>query len=157
MTQETVIADQKLVIRRTFTAPVERVYRAWTDPAQMARWYAPNERWHTCEVVADPTPGGRYDVMMRHLDGAEYHMVGGYVEVVPNTRLSFTWTMVGGEMELKDTLVTIDLRPVPGGTELTLTHERQPNLQAVEGTSEGWTGCLDLLASYLDGKPLIGN
>lgn len=156
MSQETVLESQKLVIKRTFSASVERVYKAWTDPAQMARWYAPNERWRFCDVTVDPTPGGRYDVKMRHQDGDEFHVAGEYLEMVPHTHLSFTWSVVGTEMGLENTLVTIDLRPVSGGTELTLTHDRQPSLQTVEGTSVGWTGCLDLLESYLAGKPLIG-
>jgi uncharacterized protein YndB with AHSA1/START domain len=157
MTQETIIDDQKLVIKRTFAATIERVYQAWTDPAQMARWYAPNERWKSCEVVADPTPGGRYDLTWRHLDGDTLRVGGQYLEIVPNVRLSFTWAMVGGEQPGEDMRVTVDLRAVPEGTELTLTHDRQPNLQSVEGTSVGWTGCLDMLESFLNGKPMIGN
>jgi uncharacterized protein YndB with AHSA1/START domain len=157
MSQETVLESEKLVIKRIFSATVERVYQAWTDPTQMARWYVPNERWKSCEVSANPTPGGRYDVLMRHQDGDEYHMVGEYMEIIPNSRLSFTWTAIGGETTLQDSRVTIELRAVPEGTELTLTHDRQPSLQSVEGTSVGWTGCLDMLDCYLAGKPLVGN
>jgi uncharacterized protein YndB with AHSA1/START domain len=155
MNQETIIESQRLIIKRIFAATVERVYQAWTDPAQMARWYVPNERWKFCDVAVDPRPGGQYDVMMRHSDGDEFHVVGRYIEMVPNTRLSFTWSVIGTQMGLEDTLVTIELRAVPSGTELTLIHDRQPSVQTVQGTSVGWTGCLDMLESYLNGKPLI--
>ena len=156
MTQETSMEGQKLVIRRQFAAPVEKVYQAWTDPARLARWLSPNVRWNAPVVDIEPVPGGRYDVRMRHSDGDEFHTVGRYVEVVPNERLSFTWTWLGSPFGMEETFVTVEFRPVSAGTELTLTHDRQTDPKALEGTSGGWTGCLDMLESYLNGTPLLG-
>jgi len=157
MTQGTSIEGQKLVIRRKFAASVEKVYQAWTDPARLARWLSPNVRWNAPAVDIEPVPGGRYDVRMRHCDGDEFHTVGRYVEVVPNARLSFTWTWLDNPFGMEETLVTVEFRAVSEGTVLTLTHDRQTNPQALEGASGGWTGCLDMLESYLDGRPLLGD
>lgn len=156
MSQQTLIEGQKIVIKRTFDAPVEKVYRAWTDPAQMARWLSPNIRWNAPLVDIDSVSGGRHNITMRHSDGEEMHIVGRYTELVPDERVAFTWIWLEGPMSGQETLVTIELRGLPDGTELTLTHDRQPNATALEGASEGWTGCLDMLESYLAGNPLIG-
>ena len=156
MIQETSIEGQTLVIRRNFAAPVEKVYQAWTDPARLARWLSPNVRWNAPIVDIEPVPGGRYDVRMRHSDGDEAHMVGRYVEVVPNQRLSFTLTWLNDPFGMEEALMTLEFRAAPGGMELTLTLDRQPDPNALESASGGWTGCLDMLESYLDGTPLIG-
>lgn len=151
MSQQAIAEAEQVVIRRTFAAPVERVYQAWTDPAQMARWFFPNARWKAAVVDLDPTPGGRCDVTMRHSDGSEFHTVGRYVEVVPNERLCFTWTWLESPFGPEETLVTVELRAVPDGTALTLTHDRQSDPRLREGTEAGWTGCLEMLAGYLGG------
>jgi len=157
MSQETIVEDHKLVIRRTFAAPVERVYLAWTDPAQMAQWYAPNPRWNQSRIDVEAVPGGRYDVTMCHPDGDEVRMVGRYGDVLPNKRLSFTLTWLGDTAGEVETLVTVDFRAVPEGTELTFTHDRQIDLEAVKSTSEGWTGFMEMLESYLAGKTPLGS
>lgn len=145
------LEDQRVTIRREFAAPVEQVYAAWTDPEKMARWFAPNVRWRLSSIDMDPRPGGRYDVKMNHLDGDVFHTVGTYQEVVPNERISFTWTWVGGPTGSEESLVTVELRAVAGGTELTLTHDRITDQKIREGTSQGWGGCLDMLESFLAG------
>ena len=157
MTQETLTEDHKLVIKRTFAAPVERVYQAWTDPAQMAQWYRPNTRWYQSLIGIEPVPGGRYDVTMRHSDGDEVRMVGRYGDVVPNKCLSFTLTWLDDAAGKVETLVTVEFRAVPEGTELTFTHDRQTDLEAVQSTSEGWTGFMEMLESYLAGKTPLGS
>ena len=90
MTQELTIEGQKLIIKRTFAAPAEQVYQAWTDPQQMVQWFRPNVRWNASVFDIEPVQGGRHIITMRHSDGDEYHNVGRYVEVVPNERISFT-------------------------------------------------------------------
>ena len=152
MTQETIIEDHKLVIKRIFASPIERVYLAWTDPAQMAQWYRPNARWNQSLIDIEPVTGGRYDVTMRHSDGDEVRMVGRYGDVVANKRLSFTLTWLGDTAGEVETLVTVEFRTVPEGTELTFTHDRQIDHEAVKSTSEGWTGFMQMLEGYLAGK-----
>jgi uncharacterized protein YndB with AHSA1/START domain len=152
MSQETVIEETKLVIKRTFDAPVEKVYQAWTDPAKMVQWMSPNVRWRSPAIDIDVKPGGRHNLTMRHSDGDEVPVTGHYVEVVPNERISLTWKWPqaqGGD----DTLLTVEFRAVPEGTELTLTHDRQSGRDAVKGTSEGWTGFMEMLETYLEGTP----
>jgi uncharacterized protein YndB with AHSA1/START domain len=143
------VDGQKLTIKRVFKAPVEKVYQAWTDPDKMVRWFASNERWRTPEVEVGSSPGGKYNLTMRHSDGDKFQSVGQIVEIIENQRISFTWTMPDAGLSFGESLVTVDLREVPEGTELTLTHDRLTNADLLKDTSGGWAGCLTMLEGYL--------
>ena len=157
MTQDTVASAGTLVLKRTLAAPVEKVWRAWTDPAQMARWFFPNERWNQSTLDIDPVPGGRFSVKMNHSDGDVFHLTGHYVEVTPRERLVFTWSGKHGDDCTDESLVTVELKPAAAGTELTLTHERITAAEEREQTQAGWTGCLETLAKFLgDAAPAGG-
>jgi len=149
MSHETSGEVQKLVIKRVFRAPVDKVYQAWTDPDKMIRWFASNERWRTPAVEVGSAPGGKYNLTMRHSDGDSFQSVGHIVEIIENERISFTWTMPDAGLSFGESLVTVDLRAVPEGTELTLTHDRLISADLRKDTSEGWAGCLTMLEGYL--------
>lgn len=139
---------EKLVLVRTFRAPVERVYAAWTDAEQMKRWLAPGDM-RVPRAEADVREGGRYRVQMQEVDGdCEFHTTGGvYREVVPNERLVFTWQWEGSELE---TLVTLEFKALSADeTELTLTHEGFDSEDTRDKHGQGWNGCLANLESYL--------
>jgi uncharacterized protein YndB with AHSA1/START domain len=95
-------------------------------------------------VSVDPRAGGRFRVVMVG-EGREIEHVGRYEELVPGRRLRFTWRSpyTGG-----DSLVTVELTRLGGGTELTLVHERLPDGQVRPHTG-GWAAMLDRLASVL--------
>lgn len=156
MSQEIIVDGQKLVIKRVYKTGVEKVYQAWTDPDKMVRWLSSNERWRSPEIDVESVPGGKHNITMRHSDGDEFHIVGRYVEIVPNQRISFTWACPDGGMGEGETLVTVEFRAVTDGTELTLTHDRLDDAKVRNETAEGWTGCLSMLDKYLvDGVELM--
>jgi uncharacterized protein YndB with AHSA1/START domain len=130
-----------LHLTRTLSAPPERVWRAFTDPARLAAWFWPARFGTTVEV--DLRPGGRY-----RIDGVSAGMAvtGSYLEVDPPQRLVFTWQWDGEEVE---TLVTITLATSTEGTELRLVHEKFPDGEASEQHAQGWSDCLDRLPRYL--------
>lgn len=139
---------EKLVIKRRFKAPVERVYAAWTDASLMRRWFAPGEMT-VPEAEADVRVGGRYRVRMSESGSdCEFHTTGGvYREVVPNERLVFTWQWEGSDLE---TLVTLEFTALAADeTELTLIHEGFDNEDTREKHGHGWDGCLAKLESFL--------
>jgi uncharacterized protein YndB with AHSA1/START domain len=91
------------------------------------------------EVTADVRLGGRYRLVMG--DGeTTCEVEGAYVEVQRPRRLVFTWR--GPPTGDAETLVTLMLRAVDGGTELTLTHERLPSEGARSGHAQGWINFL---------------
>ena len=138
----------KLVITRSFPAPVERVFEAWTDPDALRRWFCPGNM--TLGIAeADVREGGRYRVQMSQGDGdCEFHTTGGvYREVTPNHRLVFTWQWEGSDLE---TLVTLEFKSLSADeTELTLTHEGFDNEETRDKHGQGWDGCLAKLEAFL--------
>ncbi len=104
-TREQQHATTTLRLRRAFPAPPERVFRAWTTPAEMKQWTAPGAMTPVAEV--DLRPGGRYRIHMRAPDGAEHHLVGGYRVVDPPKKLVYTWRWENSP-EAPETLVTVE-------------------------------------------------
>src|SRR5579863_9387609 len=82
-------------LRRTFRAPAERVFRAWTQPAALREWWCP-PGWIASEVAIDLRVGGAYRIAMRCGDGSgEVAVEGRFLEVQPPVRLAFTWRWEG--------------------------------------------------------------
>lgn len=141
---------ERLVVRRNFKAPIERVYAAWTEAEQIRRWLAPG-RMSVPAAEADVRVGGRYRVQMADDNGegdCEFHTTGGvYREVIPNERLVFTWQWEGSGLE---TVVTLEFRRVSSKeTELTLIHEGFDSEDTRNKHGQGWEGCLANLQIYL--------
>jgi uncharacterized protein YndB with AHSA1/START domain len=82
-------AHRELVLTRLINAPREKVYRAWTDPEILKKWFAPLP-YTTPVAELDVRPGGANLIVMRGPDGKDMPNRGVYLEVVPNERLVFT-------------------------------------------------------------------
>jgi len=101
---------------------------------------------------SDARVGGRFRVRFRMLDGSEHEAVGEYIEVVDGKRLVMTWQWAfGGEPDegAEVSSVTIDLRAIDTGTELTFTHARLQTENSCRSHTRGWNGALDKLERYL--------
>lgn len=134
----------KLVITRTFPAPIAQVYEAWTDASTMRQWLCPGDM-SVAEAETDVREGGRYRVAMREPNGEIRRTGGTYREVVPNRKLVFSWQWEGSEHE---TQVTVELAALAEAeTELTLTHEGFADISARDSHNGGWMGCLNKLES----------
>ncbi|MEM7170522.1 MAG: SRPBCC domain-containing protein [Pseudomonadota bacterium] len=135
-----------LMIRRTFAAPVDWVYRAWTDPAIMQQWFCPGDMT-VASASADVRVGGRYEVQMQEPSG-ELRITGGiYKEVVPNAKLVFSWAWQGSDQE---TQVTVELTALAAEeTRMTLTHKGFVDEAARDAHDRGWRGCLDKLPAAM--------
>jgi len=148
-------SETTLKIKRTFAAPLEKVFRAWTDPKELTRWFAPSDDYSTPLAEVDLRVGGTYRIQMKAADGVTYTVKGAYREVRPPERLVFTWAWEGescagrGLTEFYDTLVTLEFRTIPEGTEMTLTHEYFLSKDERAKHSEGWAGCLNRLSKVL--------
>ena len=136
--------ETALRITRVIAAPIERVFAAWTDPAQMSRWFFVEETW-SAEVENDLRAGGAFSIKMRSGEGTMLDCSGVYLEIDPPRRVVFSWTSYA----VTDTRVSIDLLEVEGGTELTLTHEGLVDVEVRKMHAQGWGGCLASLERYL--------
>ncbi|MCT7378296.1 SRPBCC family protein [Chelativorans salis] len=134
------------IVRRLKASP-EKVYAAITQVDQVLQWWGP-DAGPAVSAEIDLRPSGRYSVVFRLMDGSEHNPRGVYREVVPNEKLAFTWEWPNRPDW--ESLVTIRLRPIDIGTELTLTHEKLPNDDAIESHRAGWTGWVGELETYLE-------
>lgn len=139
-------AADTLVIKRTISAAVERVWDAWTNPDKLVKWFAP-QGFDVGECRADAEVGGSYRIEMNDPDCDSHVVEGQYLEVVTNQRIQSTWRWEGSDTE---TLLTVEFAPGDGGgTELTLTHERFRDVEMRDKHNEGWTGVLNRLEDFV--------
>lgn len=133
-------------VRRFLQARRERVFEAWTRPDLMARWFFPGDGW-TAAITSDLKVGGRYEIAMHDAAGGRHTQFGEYREIVPVSRIVFTWN--SPKHEVVDSVVTVDLVDHGQRTELFLTHELPPDPKIRRGHQEGWEGCLGNLEKLL--------
>jgi uncharacterized protein YndB with AHSA1/START domain len=153
-------ADRSIVTTRVFDAPRDLVYRAWTDPKQLARWFPP-EHFSAPVCELDVRPGGVLRIHMKgdddagELAGTVFPAKGVYREVVPNERLSFTFK---GEEEgpPPTVLTTVIFEDQGPRTKVTIYQTTETVADYEElvktGASEGMRQSLDKLAALLEGK-----
>jgi uncharacterized protein YndB with AHSA1/START domain len=142
-------AGHELTVARLIDAPRALVFRAWTEPEQIARWWGPKD-FTTVEYRMDVRPGGGYWFVMRAPDGTDHRKRGVYREIVAPERIVFTfaWVDAAGHSG-RETLITVTLEDVGGKTRLTL---RQSGFDAAEWRDShvtGWTSCLERFAAYM--------
>ena len=139
-----------LEIKRLIKAPRERVYAAWTDPAQMKQWFGP-ENVQTRDLIADARVGGTFRWDLTNPEGEEMTMRGEYRELQPGKKIVFTWQWQDDEdWENHTSIVTVELDDAEGGTELRLIHEKLPSEESRDRHNEGWNSVLDKLERFFN-------
>ena len=136
-----------LLLGRVYPVAPEKVWRAWTDPQALSRWFGPGDVDTVSLAELDVRVGGRYRIVFGAPDGSEHEASGVYLDVVPNRRLVFTWTRRG--MPEADSQVTIELRPVEAGTELTFRHEQFSGAAVRDDHEGGWLPTFAKLDAFL--------
>jgi uncharacterized protein YndB with AHSA1/START domain len=136
-------------LHRVLAAKPEKVYRAFLDADAKARWLPPNG--FTGKVHHDdPRVGGKYRMSFTNFTTGNSHAFGGeYRELVPNERLRYTDAFedpnLPGEIQ-----VTVTLKPVSVGTELTVVQEGLPEVIPLDGCYLGWQDSLTNLAKLVE-------
>ncbi len=138
-------------LRRSFRAPADRVFRAWTEPAALREWWCP-PGWIASEVEIDLRVGGAYSIAMRRIDGPdEIAVFGRFLEIKPPERLVFTWRWQGAFAGAPESRVVLELRQSAEVTELVLRHEHFTDDGARHQHWSGWLaacGRLDRLLTH---------
>jgi uncharacterized protein YndB with AHSA1/START domain len=138
-----------LKIVRLINVPTDRVYAAWTDPAQLKRWFGP-ENVRTRNITADVRVGGNYRWDLISPEGEEMSAFGEYKELIPGKKIVFTWQWDDDEAwENRTSVVTVELFERQGGTELRLRHEQLPSEESRDRHNEGWNSLLDGLEQFV--------
>ena len=140
---------------RFFPVEPEKVWRAWTDPEALKRWFGPGTAEGVSAAEVDLRAGGRYRIVFGGADGKANEVQGVYKAVEPARRLSFTWTWPRTTPE-RESVVTIEFRKVPRGTEIEFRHENFFDEQARDGHGRGWAaGFANLERMLLAERPKL--
>jgi len=148
------VQSEQLRLERSFAAPREEVFRAWTEPEVLRRWWAAAPDWESTRAEVDVRVGGRYRLSMRDPQSGDEHTVGGeYVEIDPPARLVYTWTWEGGDADSPGAGSTVTVEFLEDGerTTVVLTHDGIADERSRDQHAQGWTGCLDNLGTRVFG------
>lgn len=142
-------ADRELTISRLIDAPRPLVFKAWTEPAQIARWWGP-KGFTTIDCEMDVRPGGTYRFRMRSPDGIDHRKRGVYREIVEPERIVFTfsWEEPDGRLG-HELLVTVTFETVGAKTRLTLCQGVFDSAANCASHVVGWTSCLERFGEYM--------
>lgn len=158
--------EKELVITRIFDAPLELVWKAWTDPEQVKRWWGP-KGFTSPAIKIDLRPGGSYLYCMRSPEGQDIWSGGTFLEVVPQERIVSTDyfsdkdgnklspTQFGLSSDFPpESVVTVAFTDEGDKTKLTLTYVLPESAAARDailksGMEAGWNESFDQLAESL--------
>ncbi len=158
MTQPFPTIDPKLdlVLERTVEVSPALVWRAWTEPEQVVRWFTPAP-WKTVDCEIDLRPGGIFRTVMRSPEGQDFNNAGCYLEIIEKQRLVWTTALEPGFRPARSDgapflfTAAILLEPAGKGTKYTAIalHRDEAGCKAHAdmGFHEGWGKALDQLVA----------
>jgi uncharacterized protein YndB with AHSA1/START domain len=140
-------------IRRRFRAPREALFRAWTRPEALRRWWFPSG-WLADVIELDLRVGGAYRFGMRRVGSEDPVAVcGRFLEVRPPERLKFTWRWEGAFEAIPEMVVTLEFAELAGGSELTLRHEGFIDPAIGRQHRTGWIAACERLDQSVSAAP----
>ncbi|HEX9208124.1 MAG TPA: SRPBCC family protein [Steroidobacteraceae bacterium] len=144
-------ASHTIRLHRVLRAPADRIYRAFLDPDAMVKWLPPHGFTGRVHHL-DAKVGGTYRMSFTNLGTGHGHTFGGtYLELVPGERIrhtdAFDDANLPGEMQ-----VTVELRTVSCGTEVSIVQEGVPAVIPAEACYLGWQESLALLAQLVEAE-----
>jgi uncharacterized protein len=145
----TIEQSTKLRVTRLIKAPRERVFTAWTTPADILKWFGPE----TCQTVSAKVnlrAGGNYHLRVKSKEMGDIDLEGVFREVKWPSKLVYTWSFSGHpELDFGESQVTVEFVDRKGATEVQITHEQLPSEGVKEDHNRGWNGSLDRLEKHL--------
>jgi len=141
--------ERVLVITRLLDAPRTLLFKMWTEPEHVARWFGCAGST-VSSFKRDLRVGGEWRLHMRKPDGGDFRVRGIYREIAPPDRLVFTWAWEDAAGNRgHETLVDVTFAERGGKTEMTLRHSVFETTEARDQHRDGWTACFDRLDGYL--------
>lgn len=146
--------NREMTITRIFDAPRELVFKAWTEPRHVAKWWGP-EGFTNPVCTWEARPGGNIHVEMQTPNGDAHPMGGRFREIVPPKKLVFTTTAFFDKEgnPMIENLNTITFEKSGGGTKVTIhvvVVRATPEVAGpLAGMKEGWSQSLDKLDALI--------
>lgn len=131
-----------LTVETVINAPVEKVWRSYTEPSEVTQWNAASADWHSPRAENDLRVGGSFNYRMEARDGSEgFDFTGTYTEVVPHEKIAYT--MGDGRK------VAVTFAPEGEGTKVTTVFDPE-NENPIELQRSGWQAILDNFKRYVE-------
>ena len=133
----------KITVETIVRAPVERVWRAWTTPADIVQWNTASDDWHTTKSEVDLRVGGIFSSRMEAKDGSfGFDFTGTYTTVMVNELL---------ECSLGERNLRIEFIPGPDGVTVRETFDAEET-HSIEQQREGWQSILSRFRQHVESK-----
>lgn len=141
--------DRAKVVRieRTFDAPADQVFDAWTNPEVIERWFRPARGWQKPSAEVDLRVGGRVRVVMRSPEGAPVGAGGEYTLIDRPHKLAFTWTF--DDDPSNEQMIELEFTERDGATTVVFVNSNISNEERRESQYEGWSMCIDNMGRVL--------
>ena len=149
--------DATLVLKRLLNAPQELAFRAWTSAEHIQQWMRPEPGMEVPLASMDLRVGGKFRIQMKTPDGEFFTAVGEFREVKAPERLVYTWDFEKdgsgtefGEVEGKQSLITVEFLKRGEQTEMVLTHSRFATVESRDNHARGWEKLVESFAKLVE-------
>ncbi|HUN93899.1 MAG TPA: SRPBCC family protein [Burkholderiaceae bacterium] len=134
----------KITVETNVAAPLDAVWKAYTNPDDIKRWNAASDDWQTTSASVDLREGGAFTSRMEAKDGSMgFDFAGTYTRIVRNERLEYAFG---------DRTAQVEFTPGPGTVNVRVTFDAE-STHPVEQQRGGWQAILDNFARYVEGRP----
>jgi uncharacterized protein YndB with AHSA1/START domain len=143
-------AERVVRIERTFDAPAEEVFDAWTNVEVIKRWFRPASGWQEPSAEVDLRVGGKVRVVMRDPDGQPVEAGGEYTLIERPHRLAFTWTF--DDDPSNQQMIELEFSERDGMTTVLFVNSDISEKSRRDAQYDGWSTCLDEMERVLGSK-----
>lgn len=133
----------QITVETLVHAPVERVWQAYTTPADIVQWNAASADWHTTQASVDLRVGGAFSSRMEAKDGSfGFDFAGTYTTIVPHRLIEYAFG---------DRTARVEFTESPEGIRVQVTFEAETT-HSIEQQRGGWQAILDNFARHVEGR-----
>ena len=134
----------KITVETTVSAPIDKVWSAYTTPSDIKRWNAASDDWHTTAAAVDLRVGGAFSSRMEAKDGSMgFDFAGTYIKIVPKKLIEYSFG---------DRLAQVEFADDPKGVRVRVTFDAE-STHSVEQQRGGWQAILNNFARYVQTSP----
>lgn len=139
---------ERITVGTTVAAPLDQVWRAYTSPADIMKWNAASDDWHTTKATVDLRQGGGFSSRMEAKDGSVgFDFAGTYTKIMPHQRIEYDF---GGRK------AEVEFAPGANGVTVRVTFDSEP-MHSVEQQRTGWQAILDNFKKHVEARVVAKN
>src|SRR5690242_15307642 len=133
----------RITVETNVAAPIDQVWRAYTTPADIMKWNAASDDWHTTKATVDLREGGVFSSRMESKDGSMgFDFAGTYTKIVTHKQIQYAFG---------DRKAEVEFTPGPKSVQVSVTFDSEPT-HSIEQQQGGWQAILDNFARYVETK-----